>query len=95
MKLSAWVREIGGNKEAGRFLGVERNCAYAWVKGTALPRAHVMKAIVQKTRGKVTYKDMVDEYLEKRASGKKKTVKKKKAKSKKPAKKKVKVDPGF
>jgi DNA-binding transcriptional regulator YdaS (Cro superfamily) len=89
MKLSAWVKEIGGNKAAGEFLGVERNCAYSWVKGTALPRAHVMKAIVQKTRGKVTYKDMVDEYLEKRASGKKK-----KAKSKKP-KKKVKVDPGF
>lgn len=71
MKLSVWIKEKGGNTMAARFLGVERNCAYAWVEGISLPRAHVMKLIVQKSKGKVTYKEMVDEYLEKKSKPRK------------------------
>jgi hypothetical protein len=72
MKLSTWIESKGGNVKAAALLGVNRNCAYAWRRGVALPRAHIMKLIVAKTSGKVSYAEMVDEYLDLRA--KKKTL---------------------
>jgi hypothetical protein len=78
MLLSTWIDKNGGTLKTGSLLGMKRNCVYAWRHGVALPRPMVMKTIVQKSGGKVTYGEMIDEYLTRRkkfsTAGKKKTV---------------------
>jgi hypothetical protein len=63
MLLSTWIDKNGGTLKTGSLLGMKRNCVYAWRHGVALPRPMVMKTIVQKSGGKVTYGEMIDEYL--------------------------------
>jgi DNA-binding transcriptional regulator YdaS (Cro superfamily) len=83
MKLSTWIDKNGGTGKTGVLLGVKSNNVHAWLKGRALPRPENMKAIVSKSRGKVSLTEMVDEYLVKKAASKKKSpVKKPKAKKK-------------
>lgn len=67
MKLSTWIDSNGGNAATGKILGIQRNVSYAWRNGVALPRPEMMRAIVKKTRGRVSYGEMVEEFLEKRA----------------------------
>ncbi len=95
MLLSTWIDKNGGTGKTGLLLGLRRNCVYAWRHGRALPRAAVMKAIVKKSGGRVSYSDMVDEYLEKRTRSTKVTTARKKKASKKAAKKTAQIDLGF
>jgi predicted CopG family antitoxin len=75
MLLSTWIDKNGGTLKTGKILGIKRNAVYAWRKGLALPRPAAMKAIVKVTHGKVSYTDMIEEYLEKKTkkTGTKKT----------------------
>jgi hypothetical protein len=66
MKLSTWIDKNGGTTRTGEILGVQRNCVYAWRKGVALPRAIVMKKIKDRTRGAVSYDEMIEEFLAKK-----------------------------
>lgn len=108
MLLSTWIDKNGGTMKTGNLLGLKRNVVYAWRKGVALPRPAAMKAIVTKSGGRVSYGEMIDEYLAKKKNGKAtkkviKTASKKKStgKTTKPSKatpkkaKGKKVDPGF
>lgn len=86
MKLTTWIEKNGGNGPTGALLGIARNNVYAWGAGVALPRPAMMKRIVELTRGKVSYAEMVEEFVHRKLI-KKLVVGKKKA-PKKPAKKK-------
>ena len=99
MLLSQWIEAQGGPEKVSATLGVKRNCVYAWKAGRAIPRVQHMKTIVTKSKGKVSYEEMINPYLamvSKQAKGKKtpkaKAVKKPKAKT---AKKKISKPGGF
>lgn len=101
MLLSAWIEKNGGTLKTGNLLGVQRNVVYAWRRG-GLPRAALMKTIVTKTKGRVSYADMIEGHLAKRTAAVKKTPKATKKTLKavkgKPVAKKAKskkIDPGF
>ncbi len=97
MLLSAWIEKNGGTGKTGNLLGFKRNCVYAWLHGIALPRPAVMKDIVKKSAGAVTYAEMIDEHLacKKARALRPKAVARKKKSSAKTKKKSVKIDPGF
>ncbi len=69
MLFSTWIDRNGGTLKTGKILGLKRNVVYAWRHQIALPRPALMKAIVKKSGGKVSYADIIEEYLDKRKSG--------------------------
>lgn len=62
MMLSTWIKKQGGTGAVGKLLNVERNCVYAWLHGTSIPRPITMQQVVKKSRGAVSYDDMIEEY---------------------------------
>jgi len=62
MRLSHWIKEQGGTAKVGQLLDIKRNAVYAWLAGTAIPRPITMQKLVVKSKGKVTYDDIINEY---------------------------------
>lgn len=63
MYLTTWIDKTGGTLQTAKFLGIKRNAVYAWRHGVAFPRPATMKLIVDRTRGRVSYKEMIEEYV--------------------------------
>lgn len=59
MTLQAWIEKTGPKKVAA-MMGVDNSTVYTWGAGQSLPRAHHLKKIVKVTRGRVSYKQMVE-----------------------------------
>jgi molybdenum-dependent DNA-binding transcriptional regulator ModE len=64
MNLSKWIEKNGGINRAAKQLGVSIHRVYAWQAYACLPKAAMMRQIFEKTRGAVSYKELVDEYLD-------------------------------
>lgn len=58
MKLSTWIKKVGGPTAAGRLLNVSKHRVISWTRGR-LPRPELMREIVTRSHGAVTYADLV------------------------------------
>ncbi len=61
MQLKDWIIETGP-KKAARLLGVEPQTVSQWRVGKALPRPENLVAIFKLSKGKVTYKEMIERF---------------------------------
>lgn len=59
MTLQAWIEKTGPKKVAA-LMGVDNSTVYTWGAGQSLPRAQHLQKIVKVTKGKVSYKQMVE-----------------------------------
>ncbi len=93
MNFRKWIELKGGNVAVGKFVGASRVLVFHWANGKSMPRPAMMRKIVGLTRGKMSYGDMVEFYLDNHKAKKvvvKKPTKAVKAKAvKKPTTKKV------
>lgn len=67
MLLTQWIDKNGGAGPTSALLGLKRNAIYAWRIGRALPRPEAMAKIYTRTKGRVSYKEMVEEHLDRKA----------------------------
>lgn len=63
ISLSSWIDEVGVNKVA-QALCLERSTIRQWRTGTFLPKALHMYAIVRLSKGRVTYKGMIESWAD-------------------------------
>lgn len=64
MKLETWIVKTGP-KKAAQILDVDTSTISRWKTGRSLPPAKVMFKIHKVTKGKVTYKEMIEPKLKK------------------------------
>lgn len=76
MKLSTWIDKNGGNAATGKILNVGRNRVYSWRAGVALPNPQMMYRIVKTTRGRVSYAEIIGEWVKPRPAKKRPTKRK-------------------
>lgn len=63
MTLQKWIQSKGGYKKVAKLLGVSPMATYWWLNGTGLPKAQHMRKIVKISKGKVSYKEMIEPYF--------------------------------
>ena len=64
MTLRNWVKRNGGPKKTAMLLTGTRDAAIRmWLRGDNTPRASTMYEIYKLTRGRVSYKTMIEETL--------------------------------
>lgn len=61
MKLSEWVRSIGGREEAARLLGVTDSAVHYWLKKGITPRVKTMRKIARLSKSQVTLREILEE----------------------------------
>ena len=65
MRLRIWLVENRvKQRELADALDISPAMASQYVNGISWPNAHIFRGIVDFTSGEVTYKDIIDEYLE-------------------------------
>lgn len=62
MQLSTWIEKEGPKKVAKDF-GVDPSTVSFWRKGKSLPRPHHMAQIVKRSKGKVTFANIIEHFL--------------------------------
>ena len=63
MTLEKWIKKRGVVKTA-QDLGTSRINVYYWCNGRCLPNAVRMRDIVKLSKGRVSYKKMIEEHIE-------------------------------
>ena len=61
-KLSAWIKEVGLSEVAFE-IRVDKAAVIKWRKNEVLPRDKHKVKIQKMTKGKITYKDMIDDFF--------------------------------
>lgn len=67
MKLTNFIESYGPKKLAVK-LGVDPAAISKWKKKKSFPRPKILKTIYSLSKGRVTYKDMVEHFLSKRSN---------------------------
>ena len=62
MTLQSWIKKTG-TKEVAKICGVDRNCVWQWAHFVSVPADKKKVLIVRASRGKVTYKEIIEPYL--------------------------------
>lgn len=62
MTLVQWVKHFGA-KNVAQFLGIHITTVSAWTHYRSIPRAELMKKIIKKTDGIVSYESIIEDYL--------------------------------
>lgn len=62
MTLNDWIKHYGA-KNVARFLGIHISTVSAWTHYRSIPRPELMKKIVKKTDGIVSYESIIEDYL--------------------------------
>lgn len=60
MTLQSWVKKMGGPQEVAVILEVTNHAVRRWLRKESAPRTDTMIKIVNLTKGKVSYKDIVE-----------------------------------
>lgn len=61
MKLSSWVKHVGGYGIAAKILKVHETTVIGWVHGKSTPKPLMMRKIVQSSWGEVTFDEIIAE----------------------------------
>lgn len=59
MTLAQWVKKVGTQQKAADILGVHFTTINTWLRQRRAPNRRHMIAIVEKTKGAVTYRDLI------------------------------------
>ncbi len=62
MNLTQWI-EKNGVTGIANYLKINRSVVGHWKGGKVLPRPEMMQVIVKRTKGQITYAEMIEEYL--------------------------------
>jgi len=62
MTLVQWVKHYGALR-VSKLLGVHLSTVSAWTHYRSIPRPEVMKKIIHKTDGIVSYESIIEDYL--------------------------------
>lgn len=61
MTIKEWVDKVG-RREAAKILGVDSSTLSNWCRGTRLPNVENLQAIYRASKGKVSYREMIETF---------------------------------
>lgn len=62
MKLTEFIKELGGPMAASKKLKTTRSAVSQWNIGAAIPNSRMMMKIVKISKGRCSYKNMIEPY---------------------------------
>lgn len=65
MQLQTWVNKKGGPIAVAKLLGTTSPRIRAWMRRQATPKPLMMRTIVRRSHGRVSYKEIIDSTLKK------------------------------
>ena len=61
VKFRTWIGDFGGPVKLAKALGLTRQAVYYWLSGKQSPRKTHMKQIIELSKNKLTYSDLMGE----------------------------------
>lgn len=63
-----WIDSQGGPRKVAHMLGSDSSLVSNWLSRVAIPRPLTMREIVKRSKGRVTYDDIIDETMPKKSA---------------------------